>query len=92
MQAYPPIDAPLAYFNNLSQRSGQTLQALNALNLRLAQQLIEDAAQSGQQFMACATPWQVAITAVKQLQPVSEHLRHYQQELVEVLTGSQFIH
>lgn len=92
MQAYPPIDAQMAFLNNLGQRSGQTLQALSALNLRLTQQLIEDAAQSGQQFMACTNPWQLALTAVKQLQPVNEHLRHYQQELVEVLTGNQYIH
>lgn len=92
MQAFPPIESQLAYLNKLGQKTAQSIQALNALNLRLTQQLTEDAALSYQQFMACSDPWQLAPIAFKRLQPVAEHLQHYQRQLLEMFTDVHQIH
>jgi hypothetical protein len=92
MQAFPPIESQLAFFNTLGQQSAQSIQTLNALNLRLTQQLAEDAALSYQQLMACTDPWQMATTAFKRLQPVSEHLQHYQRQLLEMFTNTHLPH
>jgi hypothetical protein len=82
----------MAFFNNLGQQSAQSMQTLNALNLRLTQQLAEDAALSYQQLMACTDPWQMATTAFKRLQPVNEHLQRYQRQLLEMFTNTQLPH
>lgn len=90
MQAFPPVESQLALFTTLGQKSAQSLQALGSLNMRLTQQLLEDAALSYQQLMASADAWQFATIAMKRIAPVSEHLRHYQQQLVEMFTSAYF--
>jgi hypothetical protein len=92
MQAFPPIDSQLNYFNSLGQKSAETIQALSALNVRLTQQLAEDAALSYQQLMASNDPWQMATIAFKRLQPVSEHLQHYQRRLLDMVVGATLVH
>ena len=65
------------------------MRKLSELNMHLAQQMIEDSMNLSRSMLSCSDPFQMTSTAMNQIQPATEHLRTYQQQLMGVLSGAQ---
>lgn len=83
------LEAQVNIMTELSQKTYDALRKLMELNMRAAQQAIEDSIETSRQLMSCTDPMQLAGTAIKQLQPMTERVRDYQQQLMGVLSGAQ---
>jgi phasin family protein len=83
------MDAQISFMTELSRKTYDSLRKISEINLHLAQQLIEDSVSAGCQLMQCTNPTQFAALAVNQVEPVSKHLRSYQEHLMGVLAGVQ---
>lgn len=77
------------FFTELTQKNYDSLRKLSELNMHLAQQMIEDSMNMGRSMMSCSDPFQMTSAAMQQMQPATEHLRDYQQQLMGVLSGAQ---
>ncbi len=83
------LETQVNFMTELTRKSYDSVRKLSELNLHLAQQLMEDSANASRQLMSCSDPFQLSSTAFTQLQPVTEHLRNYQRQLMGVLAGAQ---
>lgn len=83
------METQVNFLTELSQKSYDSVRKVGELNMHLAQQMIEDTMNMGRALMNCSDPFQVTSTAISQLQPATEHLRSYQQQLMTVLSGTQ---
>lgn len=92
-QAHPAMragfDAQVGYLATLSQRGCDLLARVSELNMQLARQTIDDVIDTGRQMASCSDPFQLGAAAMHGWQPVGEHLRSYQQNLVGVLADAQ---
>jgi phasin family protein len=77
------------FFTELSHKSYDALRRVSEINLRLAQQLLQDSVDTGRAMLSCSDPFQMSATAMRQAEPVARHVRSYQKELLQVLTGAQ---
>jgi phasin family protein len=82
------FDAQVGYLATLSQRGCDLVARLSELNMQLARQTIDDVIDTGRQLAACSDPFQLGATAMHGWQPVGEHLRNYQQNLMGVLADA----
>ena len=83
------LETQVNFMTELSQKTYDALRKLMELNLRTAQQAIEDSIETSRQLMSCTDPVQFAGTAMNQIQPAAERMRDYQQQLMGVLAGAQ---
>jgi phasin family protein len=83
------LEHQVNFFTELSHKSYDTLRRLSELNLRLAQQLVEDSVDTGRDLMNAMHPFQYGPIALRHAEPVAQHLRSYQQALFGVLAGAQ---
>jgi phasin family protein len=83
------LETQVNFMTELSQKTYDALRKLMELNLRAAQQAIEDSIEASRQLMSCTDPVQLATTAMNQVQPAAERMRDYQQQLMSVLAGAQ---
>jgi len=77
------------FMTDLLTKTYDALRKLSDLNMRLAQQMIEDALGMSRQMVSCSDPFQMASAAMSRIQPTAEHLRSYQQQLMGMLTSVQ---
>jgi phasin family protein len=83
------MESQVNFMTELSQRTYESVRRVGELNMRLAQQMIDDSMNMGRELMQCSDPFQATTTAIQQLQPCTEHIRSYQRELISVLSGAQ---
>lgn len=83
------LETQVNFLTELSHHTYESVRKVSELNMHFTQQLIEDSMNLGRELMNCSDPFQVTSTTVAQLQPATEHLRSYQRELMEVLSGVQ---
>lgn len=83
------LESQVNFFTELAHRTYDSARKLSELNLRLTQQLIEDTVDTGRRMLTCGDPYQAAATAMRQMEPVAQHLRDYQRQLLGVLAGAQ---
>jgi len=83
------LETQVNFMTELARKSYDAIRKLSELNLQLAQQLMEDSANASRQMMSSRDPFQMSSVAFTQLQPVTEHLRGYQRQLMGVLAGAQ---
>jgi phasin family protein len=83
------LETQVNFFTELAHRSYDSARKLSELNLRLAQQLIENSVDTGRQMLTCSDPYQATAMAVRQFEPVAHYLRSYQQQLLGLLAGAQ---
>lgn len=96
MPSFPPnpplrsgLDAQLNFLTDLTRRSCDSMRKLSELNLQFVQQMMQDAADSSRNMLNCTDVCALAAAAAQARQPLSEHLRHYQQQLLHILSGVQ---
>ncbi|MEO7495197.1 MAG: phasin family protein [Massilia sp.] len=75
--------------NELSQKTYEAMRRVGEINMKMSQQLMEDGMNMGREMMSCGDPLQMVSAAMKQLQPVTQHLRSYQEQLMGALAGMQ---
>ena len=84
------LETQFNFMNELYQKTYEALRRVMELNVRTTQQTIEDSIEASRQLMACGDPVQLVNTALGQVKPTAERVRDYQQQLMGVLTGSQY--
>jgi len=83
------LENQVNFMTELTQKTYDSMRKLSELNMHLAQQMIEDSMNMSRSMMSCSDPFQMTSTAMNQIQPATEHLRTYQQQLMGVLAGAQ---
>jgi phasin family protein len=78
------IEAQLSFFNDMSRSLFRTVQKYSDLNIQLAQTLLEEGTQAGQQFITAHRPTEALAAAAAHAQPTAEKLRAYQQHLSRI--------
>lgn len=84
----PGFAAQVDFMSELTRTSSDAVRKLSELNLQFASQLMQDSLDATTRLLSCSNPFQLAATAAHAAQPAVEHLRHYQQQLVSLLSGS----
>lgn len=85
----PGFEAQVNFMTELTRQTSDSVRKISELNLQFAQQILEDSFDAISRLMACSNPIQLPSAAAMAAQPAIEHLRHYQQQLVRMLTGAQ---
>jgi phasin family protein len=83
------LESQVNFLTEFTQKTYDSMRKVSELNMHLAQQMIEDTMNMGRSMMSCSDPFQMTSAAMNQLQPATEHLRSYQQQLMGVLAGVQ---
>lgn len=83
------LEAQVSFITELTRRSYDSMRKLNELNLHFVQQMMQDASDASSNMLRCTDPFQLAAAAAKAAQPAADHLRHYQQQLFNMLSGAQ---
>lgn len=78
------MEAQLSFFNDMSKSLFRTVQQYSDLNIQLAQTLLEESTQAGQQVITAHRPTEVLAAAASHAQPTAEKLRAYQQHLSRI--------
>lgn len=78
------MEAQLSFFNDMSKSLFRTVQQYSDLNIQLAQTLLEETTQAGQQVITAHRPTEVLAAAASHAQPAAEKLRAYQQHLSRI--------
>ncbi len=78
------LEAQLSFFNDLSKSVFRTVQQYSDLNIQLAQTLLEESTQAGQQVITAHRPTEALAAAAAHAQPTAEKLRAYQQHLSRI--------
>ena len=85
----PGFEAQVNFMSELTRSTSDSVRKLSELNLKFAQQLMQDSFEATTRMLSCSNPFQLAATAAHAAQPAVTHLRHYQHQLVNLLSGSQ---
>ena len=85
----PGLDAQAALFNELTRRSCDAAGQVGELNLHLSRQLLNELAAASRQVLASSSPLQAMAIALSASQSALEHVRHYQQQLGAMMTGTR---
>ncbi|NYE59634.1 phasin family protein [Duganella sp. 1224] len=78
------LEAQLSFFNDMSKSLFHTVQQYSDLNIQLAQTLLEETTQAGQQVITAHRPTEALAAAAAHAQPAAEKLRAYQQHLSRI--------
>jgi phasin family protein len=96
MQSFPNttalrshLDHQVSFFTELTQKSFDMLRTISQLQLQLGQQLMQDSVEAGRAYLNCTTPFEFGPAVLRQAAPVSQHVREYQQALMQACTGAQ---
>lgn len=82
------LEAQCHFMTELSRKMLDTAQGLNALNIRLAQELIEEMTAANRRLLAAGDASDVLSLALSHPQPGVDKLRDYQQQLSNLLANA----
>lgn len=83
------LRAQFSTFTDMSQRLFDTAQKINELNIQVARNAVEDSITTTQQVLSAQNPMEAISIAAGQVQPATERLRAYQQQLTNLAAGAQ---
>jgi phasin family protein len=83
------LDAQVNFMTEMTRRTYDTIRKLSELHLNLAQQILQDGTEASRRLLSCRDPFQVVAAAATSAQPVTDHLRDYQQQLFSMFSGVQ---
>lgn len=83
------FETQVNFFTELAQRGFDSARQLGELNIRLGQQMMEESITTGRQMLSCSDPYQASTLALRRMEPVAQHLRAYQQQLMTLVAGAQ---
>lgn len=82
------LEVQLAFMTDLLRKAFDAAQKISELNLRLAQELIEEMTSTNHQLMATRDATEFATIASNQIHPSVEKLRNYQQQLSNLMANA----
>jgi phasin family protein len=82
------MEVQLAFLTDLFRKAFDTAQKVTELNMRLAQELIEEMTSANHHLLATRDATEFASVATTQIHPSIEKLRNYQQRLSNVLANA----
>jgi phasin family protein len=83
------LQAQLSFYDELSKSIFSTVQQYTELNIQLAQTLLQEATQAGQQIFTSQRPTEALAAAAARAQPTVEKLRAYQQHFSRIAAEAQ---
>jgi phasin family protein len=83
------LETQLNFINELSQKSFDATRQVSELNLQVARQMIDAWINLGRSLLQSSDPFQLTSATINGLQPATEQLRSYQQQLMGVLARTQ---
>ena len=83
------LDAQVEMLTTMSKQTYELVARLSELNLQMARQALDTALETGRQLAACTDPLQLSTTAAHGWQPLGEHVRNYQQNLMGTIVDAQ---
>ena len=83
------LEAQANFMSEITSKTYDSVRSLSELNMHFMRQVMQDFAEASRQLASCRDPLQLVTTAANAAQPVVQHLRSYQQQLVGLLTGTQ---
>lgn len=83
------LESHIVFMTELSTKMCDSARKISELNLRLAQQLMEDGMATSRQLLNTADPVEFTSAAMAVGQPMAERMRHYNQQLLSLLAGTQ---
>ena len=83
------LQSQVNFMTELTRKSYDLLSRLSDLNLRTAQQLVDDGVSTGRRMMASKDPLHMSAIALEQLPPLGEHMRSYARQWLSIMTGAQ---
>ena len=82
------LDARLDFVTELSRKMFDTALRVNELNMRLAQELLEEAASANQRMLTARGGSEAMSAVASQVQPGTDRLRQYQQKLSHLMADA----
>lgn len=82
------LDAQLNFVTELSRKMFDTALRVNELNMRLAQELLEEAASANQRILTARGGSEAMSAVASQVQPGTDKLRQYQQKLSHLMADA----
>jgi len=83
------FDAQTAFMNELSQTMSRSFQQVFQLNMQLGQSLLAEITGTAQRMLAAGRPTDALSAAAAGVQPGSDKLRAYQQQLSQLAAATQ---
>jgi phasin family protein len=83
------MQAQLSFFQDMSKSLFRSFQQLNALNMQLAQTLMEESASTSQEIITSDQPTDIFAVTASHAQPAAEKLRAYQQHISRLAADTQ---
>lgn len=83
------FDAQVSLMTDVAGKMYDAIHRVTELNLKLAQQLVDDGMAASRQVVASTGPVECCAAMVASSVPASDHLRTWQQQLLNVLAGTQ---
>jgi phasin family protein len=83
------LDAQVSLLTDVAGKMYDAIHRITELNLRLVQELMDDSMSASRQVISSSGPTECCAAMVASSVPASEHLRAYQQQLLNVLAGTQ---
>lgn len=83
------LDAQVSLLTDVAGKMVDALHRITELNMKLAQELVDDSLSASRQVIAAAGPAECCAAMAAGSVPVTDHLRSYQQQLLNVLAGTQ---
>ncbi|NHZ95288.1 phasin family protein [Massilia sp. CCM 8734] len=84
-----PFETQVHFLTELARAGVDALRRLSELNLQLARQLNDDAINATRALVSCNDPFQLAAVTARAAEPALDHLRSYQRQLGDVLSGAR---
>jgi phasin family protein len=82
------MDVQLAFATDFSKKLFDTAQRVSQLNLNLAQELFQEMSTTNHNLVAAKDFAEFASVATTQVHPAAEKLRHYQQQLTNLVANT----
>ena len=82
------LDVQLTFVTELSRKMFDTAMRVNELNMRLAQDMLEEMASTNHRILAARGGSEAMSAAAGQVQPRADKLRHYQQQLSHLMADA----
>lgn len=82
------LDAQLNFVTELSRKMFDTALRVNELNMRLTQELLEEAASANQRILTARGGSEAMSAVASQVQPGTDKLRQYQQKLSHLMADA----
>ena len=83
------FEAQAAFMNELSQAMSRSFQQVCQLNMQLGQSLLEEITGTAQRMLSAGRPTDALSAAAAQVQPGTDKLRAYQQQLSQLAAATQ---